>query len=163
NPHVVDKARQRIERARNNPVRLPETRRQLAATGEGLRDWQAVAQAPPDHPIAAQYIARLTQSVASGKILVWLNAYRKASRMADASAADMRENLKDITETAALAADVMDVATKMVFLRRTAATMEKLAIQTDLKASQESGQTHMSEDEVRQVLGPHADALVARA
>jgi type IV secretion system T-DNA border endonuclease VirD2 len=163
NPHVVENARQRIQRAKINPVRLPETRRQLAATGEGLRDWQAVAQAQPDHPTAAQYIARLTQSVASGKILVSLNQYRKASSMADATAAEMRENLKDISETVALAAGIMEGATKMEFLRRTAATMEKLAIQTDLKASQESGQTHMSEDEVRQLLGPHADALIARA
>uniref|UniRef100_A0A9E8A9M9 MobA/VirD2-like nuclease domain-containing protein n=1 Tax=Bosea sp. NBC_00436 TaxID=2969620 RepID=A0A9E8A9M9_9HYPH len=163
NPHVVDKARQRIERARINPIRLPETRRQLAATGEGLRDWQAVAQAQPEHPVAAQYIARLTQSLASGKILVGLNAYRKAPSMADATAAEMRENLKDISETVALAAGVMEGATKMEFMRRTAATMEKLAIQTDLKANQESGQIHMSEDEVRQLLGPHADALIARA
>ena len=83
--------------------------------------------------------------------------------MADATAAEMRENLKDISEAVALAAGVMGGATKMEFLRRTAATMEKLAIQTDLKASQESGQTHMSEDEVHQLLGPHADALIARA
>lgn len=163
NPHVVDKARQRIERARINPVRLPETRRQLAVTGEGLQDWQAVAQAQPDHPTAAQYIARLTQSLASGKILVRLNAYRKASSMADATAAEMRDNLKDINEAVAIAAGVMEGATKLEFLRRTAATMEKLAIQTDLKASQESGQTHMSEDEVRQRFGPQADALIARA
>ena len=92
NPHVVENARQRIQRARINPVRLPETRRQLAATEEALRDWQAVAQAQPRHPTAAQYIARLTQSLASGKVLVWLNAYRKASSMADATAAEMREN-----------------------------------------------------------------------
>ena len=163
NPQVVENARQRIQRARINPVRLPETRRQLAATGEGLRDWQAVAQAQPDHPTSAQYIARLTQSLASGKILVSLNQYRKASSMADATAAEMRENLKDISEAVALAAGVMDGTTRMEFLRRTAATMEKLAIQTDLKANQESGQTHMSEDEVRQLLGPHADALIARA
>lgn len=163
NPHVVENARQRIERARINPVRLPETKRQLVATGEGLRDWQAAAQAHPEHPMAAQYIARLTQSLASGKILVSLNQYRKASSMADATAAEMRENLKDISEAVALAAGVMDGATKLEFLRRTAATMEKLAIQTDLKTSQESGQAHMSEDEVRQFLGPHADALIARA
>ncbi|TQI65259.1 type IV secretory pathway VirD2 relaxase [Bosea sp. AK1] len=163
NRHVVDKARQRIERARINPVRLPETRRQLAATEEGLRDWQAVAQAQPEHPTTAQYIARLTQSLASGKILVWLNAYRKAPNMADATAAEMRENLKGINEAVAIAAGVMDGATKLEFLRRTAATMEKLAIQTDLKASQESGQTYMSEDEVRQLFGPQADALIARA
>jgi len=163
NPHVVEKARQRIQRARINPVRLPETGSQLAAAGEGLRDWQAVAQAQPNHPAAAQYIARLTQSLASGKILVSLNQYRKASNMADATAAEMRENLKDISEAVALAAGVMGGATKMEFLRRTAATMEKLAIQTDLKASQESGQTHMSEDEVHQLLGPLADALIARA
>jgi type IV secretory pathway VirD2 relaxase len=163
NPHVVENARQRIQRARINPVGLPETKRQLAATGEGLRDWQAVAQAQPDHPTVAQYIARLTQSLASGKILVSLNQYRKASNMADATAAEMRENLKEISEAVALAAGIMDGATKIEFLRRTAATMEKLAIQTDLKASQETGQTHMSEDEVRQLLGPHADALIARA
>lgn len=163
NPHVVENARQRIERARINPVRLPETKRQLVATGEGLQDWQALAQAQPDHPMVAQYIARLTQSLASGKILISLNQYRKASSMADATAAEMRENLKDISEAVALAAGVMDGATKLEFLRRTAATMEKLAIQTDLKASQESGQTHMSEDDVRQLLGPHADALIARA
>lgn len=163
NPHVVEKARHRIQRARINPVRLPQTKRQLAATGEGLRDWQAVAQAQPDHPMVAQFIARLTQSLASGKILVSLNQYRKASNMADATAAEMRENLKDISESVALAAGVMDGATKIEFLRRTAATMEKLAIRTDLKAKQESGETHMSEDEVRQLLGPHADALIARA
>ena len=163
NPHVVENARQRIQRARINPVRLPETRRQLAATEEGLRDWQAVAQAQPRHPTVAQYIARLTQSLASGKVLVWLNAYRKASSMADATAAEMRENLKDINEAVTIAAGVMDGATKLEFLRRTAATMEKLAIQTDLKANQESGQTHMSEDEVRHLFGPQADALIARA
>lgn len=163
NPHVVDKARLRIERARLNPVRLPETQRQLAATQEGLQDWQAVAQARPGHLAAAQYIARLTQSLASGKVLVWLNAYRKASSMADATAAEMRENLKDINEAVAMAAGVMDGATKLEFLRRTAATMEKLAIQTDLKANQESGQTHISEDDVRHLFGPQADALIARA
>lgn len=163
NPHVVDKARQRMERARINPVRLPQSSRQLAACAEGLRDWQAIAEAQPKHPIAAQYIARLTQSLASGKILVWLNAYRRAPSMADATAAEMRENLKGINEAVAVAAGVMDGATKLEFLRRTAATMEKLAIQTDLKASQESGQTHMSEDEVHQLFGPRADALIARA
>lgn len=83
--------------------------------------------------------------------------------MADATAAEMRENLKDINEAVAIAAGVMDGATKLEFLRRTAATMEKLAIQTDIKASRESGQTHMSEDEVRQLFGPRADALIARA
>jgi type IV secretion system T-DNA border endonuclease VirD2 len=162
-PHVVDKARQRIERARINPVRLPETTQQLVASAEGLRDWQAVEQAQAKHPVAAQYIARLTQSLASGKILAWLNAYRKAPSMADATAAEMRENLKGINEAVAIAAGVMDGATKLEFLRRTAAAMEKLAIQTDLKASQESGQTHMSEDEVRQVFGSRGDALIARA
>ncbi len=163
NPHVVDKARQRIERARINPVRLPQTSRQLAAADEGLRDWQAIAEAQPKHSMAAQYIAGLTQSLASGKIFVWLNAYRKAPSMADATAAEMRENLKGINEAVAIAAGVMDGATKLEFLRRTAATMERLAIQTDLKASQESGRTHLSEDEVRQVFGPQADALIARA
>lgn len=35
NPHVVDRVRQRMERARINPVRLPGTTQQLAASAEG--------------------------------------------------------------------------------------------------------------------------------
>lgn len=163
NPHVIDRARQRIELARINPVRVPVSARQLQAAREALQDWQALARTQPDQPDAAHYTARLTQSLALGHVLVSLHEYRKASSMADANAAQMRENLKGINEAVTLAAGVMEGATKMEFLRRTAETMERIAVQADLKAEQEKGRTHLTEAEARQMLGPRADALIARA
>ena len=163
NPHVVDNARQRIARAQTNPVRVPSTAWELRAASEGLADWQATASAQPSNLIASQFAARLEQSNVSGQIIVALSDYRKASPMAEATAAEMRENLKDLNDAVAVAAGVMEGAAKIEFLRRTAVTMERIAIQTDLKAERERGRTHISEAEVREKFGPDAEALIARA
>jgi type IV secretory pathway VirD2 relaxase len=161
NPHVVENARRRIERAQANPVRVPTTAWELQGASEGLADWRAALAAQPDNVVALRFAARLEQSSSSGRVLVALS--EKASSMADATAAEMRENLRDLNDAVAVAAGVMDGVARTEFLRRTAETMERIAIQTDLKAEQEKGRTHMSEAEARRMLGPDADALIARA
>lgn len=163
NPHVVDNARQRIARARTNPVRVPSTAWELRAASEGLFDWRATASAQPSNPIASQFAARLEHSNVSGQIIVALSDYRKASPMTEATAAEMRENLKDLDDAVAVAAGVMEGAAKTEFLRRTGETMARIAIQTDLKAERERGRTHISEAEARELLGTDAEALIARA
>ena len=83
--------------------------------------------------------------------------------MAEASAAEMRDNLKDINDAVQVTAGVLTGATRSEFLRRSAEAMEMLAVRTDLKAKQETGATHISEEEARAMIGPRADALIARA
>ena len=163
NPHVVDNARQRIQRAQTNPIRIPNTAWELRAVNDGLSDFRAAANAQPDNPIAAELANRLTQAQASGSVLVALQDYQKGNTMADATAAEMRENLRDLNSAVAVAAGVMDGAEKTEFLRRTAQTMEMLAIRTDVKEKQESGVNEFTEDEIRQIAGPHADAIIAHA
>ena len=163
NPHVVDNARQRIARARTNPVRFADTPWGLRGAQEGLADWRAVAAAKPHDGLAAGFVARLEQSLASGRLLIDLQTHRKGHVMADATAAEMRENLRDLNDAVTVTAGIMEGATKTEFLRRTAETMERIAIQTDLKAERERGRTHISEDEARRMFGPDADALIARA
>ncbi|MER9657391.1 hypothetical protein NKJ26_28690 [Mesorhizobium sp. M0152] len=81
----------------------------------------------------------------------------------DATADQMRENLKQINETVNKTAAMMNGQTKAEFLRRAAPTMELLAIRTDLKSLQEGGVTHVSEDQAHRIAGARAEALIHRA
>lgn len=163
NPHVVENARERIQRARQNPILIPETGRRLAAVNAALEDWRAAAAGAPGNRTAVQYVERLSIAALSGSVLARLDDYRKGTAMAEASAAEMRENLKGINEAVQVTSGVLTGATKAEFLRRSAEAMEMLAVRTDLKAKQETGATHVSEDEARAMIGPRADELIARA
>jgi len=163
NPHVVENARERIQRARQNPILIPETGRRLAAVNAALEDWKAVADAVPDSRIAVHYVERLTIAASSVSVLFRLDTYRKGTAMAEASATEMRENLKDINEAVQVTAAVLTGATRSEFLRRSAEAMEMLAVRTDLKAKQETGAMHISEEEARALIGPRANELIARA
>ena len=163
NPHVVENARERIQRARQNPILIPETGRRLAAVNAALEDWRAVAGTAPDSRIAVQYVERLTMAASSGSVLSRLDTYRKGIAMTKASAAEMRENLKDINDAVQVTAGLLTGATRAEFLRRSAEAMEMLAVRTDLKARQETGATQISEEEARAMIGPRANELIARA
>lgn len=163
NPHVVDKARQRIERAKANPIKIPVSSRQLRATTEGMEDWKAVTAANPNNALADQLNDRMTQAVRSGTIVVAIRDGKGIGMSSEATSAEMRENLAEINDTVHKTAAMMNGQTKAEFLRRAAPTMELLAIRTDLKSMQEGGATHISEDEARHIAGPRADALIHRA
>ncbi|WP_027054593.1 relaxase/mobilization nuclease domain-containing protein [Mesorhizobium erdmanii] len=163
NPHVIEKARQRIDYARANPIKIPISARQLRATQASLRDWRSVAAAQPDNTMASQFIDRMTQAVRSGTVVVAIRDGKGVRMSSDATADQMRENLKEINETVNKTAAMMNGQTKAEFLRRAAPTMELLAIRTDLKSLQEGGVTHVSEDQAHRIAGARAEALIHRA
>lgn len=163
NPHVIEKARQRIDYARANPIKIPISARQLRATQASLRDWRSVAAAQPDNTMASQFIDRMTQAVRSGSVVVAIRDGKDVRMGSDASADQMRENLKEINETVNKTAAMMNGQNKVEFLRRAAPTMELLAIRTDLKSLQERGVTHISHEEAHQIAGSRSEALIARA
>ncbi|MER9335300.1 hypothetical protein NKJ06_15080 [Mesorhizobium sp. M0293] len=163
NPHVIEKARQRIDYARANPIKIPISARQLQATQASLRDWHSVAASRPDNAIASQFIDRMTQASRSGTVVVAIRDGKGVQMSSNATADQMRENLKQINETVNKTAAMMNGQTKAEFLRRAAPTMELLAIRTDLKSLQEGGVTHVSEDQAHRIAGARAEALIHRA
>ncbi len=163
NPHVIQKSRQRIEHAKANPIKIPLTARQLQASESGLQDWRSVAKAEPESATARHYIDRMTRALRSGNIVVAIREGKGIGMSSDATAAEMRENLKEINDAVHQTAAMMNGQTKAEFLRRAAPTMELLAIRTDLKSMEESGATRISEDAARQLAGPRAEALIQRA
>ncbi|MER9606595.1 hypothetical protein [Mesorhizobium sp. M0243] len=163
NPHVIEKARQRIDYARANPIKIPISARQLQATQASLRDWHSVAASRPDNAIASQFIDRMTQAFRSGTVVVAIRDGKGVQMSSDATADQMRENLKQINETVNNTAAMMNGQTKAEFLRRAAPTMELLAIRTDLKSLQEGGVTHVSEDQAHRIAGTRAEVLIHRA
>ncbi|WFU07271.1 hypothetical protein QA648_34950 (plasmid) [Rhizobium sp. CB3171] len=163
NPHVIQKARQRINDAKANPIKIPVSARQLQATQAGLQDWRSVAAAQPNNAMASQFNDRMTQAVRSGTIVAAIRDGKGIRMSSDATADQMRENLKEINDTVAKTAAMMNGQTRAEFLRRAGPTMELLAIRTDLKSMQERGLTHISEDQAQQIAGPRAEALIHRA
>lgn len=163
NPHVIEKARQRINHAKANPIKIPISACQLQATQTGLQEWHSVAASQPDNTIASHFNDRMTQAVRSGTVVVAIRDGKGVQMSSDATADQMRENLKEINETVNKTAAMMNGQAKAEFLRRAAPTMELLAIRTDLKSLQEGGVTHVSEDQAHRIAGARAEALIHRA
>lgn len=163
NPRLIEKARHAIARAGANPVKVPLTMRQLEMAQASLKEWRDEAHVAPNNGIANQYTDRMTRAVESGRIVVALREGKGAAMSWDATAEEMRQRLKAINDTVSQTAALMGGKARAEFLRRAGETMEILATRADLKAMQERGVTHISEDEARQIAGPRAEALVQRA
>lgn len=74
NAGLICKARARMEAARADPPRVPESPRQVARLEESLTRWREVAKAEPENRIAGEMLARLSAARAAGEVIGQLRA-----------------------------------------------------------------------------------------
>jgi type IV secretory pathway VirD2 relaxase len=151
NTDLVENARRRIERARTNPIRIPETEPQRRAVNESLRAWRGVLAERPQNPIAGASVIRLGKAQACANVITEVSrasaSFSQRAAMSDATGEQMRKDLRQLNQTLAGTAATLSGETRQRFMERTARAMETMALQTDLKAMQERGVTEISVEE----------------
>lgn len=167
NQAMVDNARRRIERARTNPIRIPDGEKQKAAVNESLHAWRAVLSEQPYHAAAGAQVIRLTKALDCANVLAEVSrtnaSISQRAAMSDATAEQMRSDLRELNTKLADTAATLSGETRQHFMQRAAATMERMALQTDLKAMQERGVTEISAEELAKLAGPSAERLITKA
>lgn len=167
NADLVDNARRRIERARTNPVRIPESEKQKAAVNESLHAWRGILSEQPHHPVAGAQVIRLTKALECANVLTEVSrasaSISQRAAMSDATAEQMRSDLRELNTKLADTAATLSGETRQHFMQRSAAAMERMALQTDLKAMQERGVTQISAEDLAKLAGPATDRLLAKA
>jgi len=161
NPQVVEKAQQRIDTARANPIKIPATMRQLAAVSASLAEHVAIP-APAQNTYATRMVERLTRSAEAGIVIQKLQLTAKDDSMAKSSE-EMRDQLRVLNQQAGLAAASLSGESKKQFMQTTQATMNLLALRADLQNMKESGVTTLSPEEMRRMITPETAALLAKA
>lgn len=167
NAQLIHHARHRIATARANPIRIPETDKQRNVVNESLGVWSKLAEQQPLNQIAAWTANRLTQATICGKVLFEMsrisNTFGRGKEMAEATADQMRDDLRALNSQIDKASDNLSGESKQQFMSRTAGVMETLALRTDLQRMKESGVTHIAPEEVQQLAGQSAARLIGRA
>lgn len=167
NRRLIDNARQRIQVARSNPIRLPMASAARRAVVEGLDAWKAVALAQPDNVVARTMVERLSMAQAAGAILQTIGRrvdqlIRENPEMTVTSE-QMAKDLRSMNEAVSRTSDLLEGETKKQFREASARYLETLANRVDLQRAQERGVTQMTRAEVEAIVGPNADRLIERA
>lgn len=79
NAGLIKGAMKRMENARANPVRIPQTERELAGVKQSLDHWQAEAKADPANALASSMVERLRDAHGAGAALHGLRLAVKSS------------------------------------------------------------------------------------
>lgn len=172
NREMIANARQRIETARSNPVRVPRGPAAIAAAGEAAQRWAVLAGEQPSNALAAHYARRtkeayrLADSTHARQIETAVpirpEPEQKEKPMA-VTAAKMEADLKRMNEQAAATAATLDGPARERYEELTTSILHTSAIRLDLQRMMEKGQTHIDLETVRAMLPPDkADAIIAQ-
>lgn len=167
NRDLIDKARQRIQTARANPIRLPVTEPDRRAISESAATWQIVARENPDNATATGMAERLTLAQTIGGILHAIEKrvqhfIKEGSGMAITSE-QMAKDLRLMNGAVSRTADLLDGETRQQFRETSARYLETLANRIDLQRAQEGGVAELSRAEVEKIVGVNVDRLIERA
>jgi len=168
NPELIANARRRIAKAKVNAVPVPTSKRDLSDANAALKDWAGISAKDPGNAVAKLHTKRLYQAASSGNVLQLLtkistSPHWRPSVAKSSSTEQMRNDLVELNAHVTKTALALEGDTRLTFQRKAAATLEKLAIRTDIQALREQGVTQISVEQAQKLLGPHADKLVARA
>jgi type IV secretory pathway VirD2 relaxase len=168
NRERIEKARQRIAVARENPIKLPLSDADRHAASEGLKAWSAVAQEDSSSAVAAEMVQRLRMAQALGgmihniekRLLHWLG---KEDKPVAITSEQMAKDLRAMNEAVSRTTDLLDGATKVRFRETSARYLETLAMRVDFQRMQERGVHELSRSDIERLAGVSADRLIERA
>ncbi len=167
NRRLIENARQRIDTARRNPIKLPTSEPARQAVRESVTAWQTVLQEQPSNPGVQTMLARLTMAQTIGTILQTIgmrvtHLTKERDEMAITSD-QMVKDLRIMNEAVSRTSDLLEGQTRQQFQGASSRYLETLANRIDLQRVQESGLQEMSRAEIEAVAGSNADRLIAHA
>jgi len=182
NASLIRNAQERMERARANPIRIPETERERAGVNESLAHWRSEAKARPENDLARTMAQRLTAANEAGNALTTLKQAatpedRKPSQQVPnetpapamtqqpKSASDMLQDLRLLNQKAADVAALLPEGSRAKFLERAGTYLEKIAERVDQQRAEEVKAQAERNAQERQALAPVIEKAeqVARA
>ncbi|MFD2029514.1 hypothetical protein ACFSKM_02605 [Ancylobacter dichloromethanicus] len=167
NRRLIDNARQRIETARTNPIRLPRSDDDRKAVNESLIAWKTVSADQPGNPIAKDMLERLVMAQTVGAILHTIerrvDQLTKEEPAMAVSSEQMVRDLRLMNEAVSRTGDLLDGETKQQFREASARYLETLANRVDLQRASERGVERMTPAEVEAITGANSARLVERA
>lgn len=167
NHRLIDNARQRIQVARTNPIRLPMSAPDRKAVNESVLAWKTVASEQPGNPVARGMLERLLMAQTVGAILQTIGRRvdqltKEGPEMAITSE-QMVKDLRLMNEAVSRTSDLLDGETKQQFREASSRYLETLANRLDLQRVQERGVERMTRAEVAAIAGVDAERLIEQA
>jgi len=155
NANLIRNAHERMETARANPIRIPETERERAGVKESLEHWRSEAKARPANDLARTMVQRLTAANEAGNALSTIKQAaipegRKphlqvpnetpapAMTHQPKSASDMLQDLRLLNQKAADVAALLPEGSRAKFLERAGTYLEKIAERVDQQRADEA-------------------------
>lgn len=160
NADLIKGAMKRMETARANPVRVPQTERQRAGVRESFEHWQAETKADPANALARNMVERLGAAHAAGTVLHDLKLAAKGAARGDAevdravgspaapsakpnraparSADQLSEDLQLLNKQVNEASALLPANSRAGFLKQTEVHLNQLAERVDRQRSQEA-------------------------
>ncbi len=168
NHGLIEKARQRIAVARENPVKIPLREADRQAVCEGLKAWSAVLKEDLLSVIASEMVQRLTMAQMLGGVIQaiekrmqhWLS---KEDKPVAITSEQMAKDLRAMNDAVSRTTDLLDGATREQFRETSARYLETLAMRVDLQRMQERGVQELSRADIERLAGASADRLIERA
>lgn len=166
NRRLIDNARQRIQTAKTNPIRLPMSAPDRKVVNESLAAWRAVAAEQPSNNVAKDMLERLLMAQTVGAILHTIGKrveFLTTEGEMPITSQQMVQDLRLMNEAVSRTSDLLDGETKQQFRETSARYLETLANRIDLQRMQEGGVQQLSRADVEAVVGVNADRLIERA
>jgi len=155
NANLIRNAQDRMETARANPIRIPETERERAGVTESLAHWRSEAKACPENDLARAMVQRLTAASEAGNALTTLKQAanpedRKPNQQVPNEtpapamthqpryASDMLQDLRLLNQKAADVAALLPEGSRAKFIERAGAYLEKIAERVDQQRAEET-------------------------
>lgn len=160
NAGLIKGAMKRMETARANPVRVPQTERERTGVRESFEHWQAEAEADPANTLARNMVERLEAAHAAGTVLHDLKLAAKRAARGDAevdraggpradssataderpvkSADQLAEDLQLLNKQVNEASALLPANSRAPFLKQTEEHLSQLAEWVDRRRSQEA-------------------------
>ena len=167
NSVLISRARQRIAKARSNPVPLPTSDRDRQEAAASLRAWTRIAAEQPGNAFARDMQDRLEIAHISGSILQVIT--RRVDHLTrekpdmTVTSAQMIKDLRLMNEAVSRTSDLLSGETKQQFLQTSARYLETLANRIDLQRLQERGIQQITRGDMEAIAGDKAERLIASA
>ena len=168
NPHVVANARQRIETARANPIRLPRTEWERRVANESVVAWTSAAKdtqaCSPERVMQNRVSVAATSVAIVDAIANRIETYESGEpTMANASSEQMYRDLRTIDKTIQSVAEQLDGPTRQAFLERSQPYLMRLAARVDVQRAIDGGAQSFTREEIAQRTGQAGERIIAEA
>lgn len=173
NANLIRNARERMETARANPIRIPETERERVGVKKSLAHWREETRARPENDLAKSMVQRLSAANEAGALIRDMkqtafpeanepNQQSASSTKAPApamthqpkSASDMLQDLRLLNQKAADVAAFLPEGSRAKFLERAGTYLEKIAARVDQQQAEEAKAQDQQTVRERQAMAP---------